>query len=118
MNTIRENRKIIRSYIRLLSVYGGMKGAEKAMKHYIILHNFLGIEELCYDQAMMTNKHINRHLNLTEGVRFVNTLTMLANIYFDPNHKVRFSIETIDDVEEARLYIKENKDSLYDKLIM
>lgn len=103
--TISENRKLLRKYIRLLGRYKGMNNAQNALQYFIIVHNFLAIEEKYYDQVMMGKKQINKHLSLITNITYVSTAINYYEDLYDPSNQVRFAIETMDIIEEVRLYL-------------
>jgi len=121
IKTVEENKYILRRYIRLLGQYKGMKDHKDAIHYFIILHNFLVIEDLFYDQCLMANKQINAHLNLMKDVRFCATAVQYYKLLYDPNHKVRFGIETLDSIEDVRVFLSSDackKADIYNKLLI
>ena len=116
--TIAENRLILRRYIWFLNNYRGMANTTKAKTFFIVLHNFLAIEDKCYDQCLTLDRQINVHLNLLKEPKFYASVSMYYDKYYDPNHKIRFSLESIDDLEEARYFLDNTKDVFYDRLIL
>lgn len=116
--TIRENRQILRRYVRFLNKYKGMKNTEKARRFFIVLHNFLGIEERCYDQCLTLDKQINVHMNLLTKPQYYSSVTAYFHKYYDPNHRIRVSIEKFDLIDEARIFMDANDEALYDRLIL
>ena len=120
--TIQENRKILRRYIRLLSQFPGMMRHKQCKDYLVIVHNFLGIEEMFYDQCLMGNKQINVNLGLLlEKVMFETTAMAYSEKIYDPNHKVRFAIETFDSIEDVRVFMDSDeckKLNIYTKLVL
>lgn len=118
---IDKNRYILRRYIRLLSQYKGMKDNLKAMQYFLVIHNFLLIEEMFYDQCIMNDTQINIHLSLMEDVRFCATALQYYRRYYDPNHKIRYSLENIWKIEDVRLFLESKQGGeldIYKSLIL
>tara|TARA_R110000851_G_scaffold330328_3_gene503053 strand:- start:580 stop:933 length:354 start_codon:yes stop_codon:yes gene_type:complete len=82
-----------------------MNNAQNALQYFIIVHNFLAIEEKYYDQVMMGKKQINKHLSLITNITYVSTAINYYEDLYDPSNQVRFAIETMDIIEEVRLYL-------------
>ena len=116
---ITENRYTIRKYLRTLSVSKNViayarADTDPAIKFFIILHNMLILEDEFYDQCLMGNKEINRHLRLSRTWRVDDILAEFYKLY-DRDSKVRKNIETITKVEDIRYVLKQNP-NLYKKL--
>lgn len=114
---VEQNRKILRQYIRYLSACGGGEASKKAIKYFIILHNFLAIEDRFYDQVSMANKQLNNVLLLQE-LRSVTSILGKFNLLFDPAHVIRLRIETMPSIEEIKLYLSGEGVDVYKKLII
>lgn len=120
VKSIAQNKKILRKYVRLLSQYPGMQHHKDAIKYFVILHNFLEIEDMFYDQCIMANKQINIHLNLMSNLRMTNTAVQYYKLLYDPNSKIRFGIETIDSIEDVRVFLGSEectKADIFNKLV-
>lgn len=118
-NTIQENRRTLRRYIRLVGSFDGMLDATNAKKYFIMMHNFLALEEMFYDQCTMASKNLNKHLRLIGDIKYVSSAIRVYQILREPGHKVRYAIETMDDIEDVRVYLKEQGyQDIYTKLIL
>jgi hypothetical protein len=116
------NRKVLRQYIRKISVAKNIDdiqgadyfNAELAIKYFVILHNFLLLEDMHYDQAIMAKSNINKHLNLKPLPKVRDIMTIFYRVY---NHgsKVRCGLEGLKKVEEVALLLKHNP-HIYNKL--
>ncbi len=119
---IKNKQKSLRRYIRLLGYKDHVRDAKKAQRFLIIVHNYLWVEDLYYDQMLMNNKNIGKHLPLEEGITNVNNAIALFKKVYDPNHHVRSAIETLEDISDIRYFMnslsKEEQNSLYDTLII
>jgi len=119
---IRNRQKALRRYIRLLGYKSHVKDAKKAQRFLMIIHNYLWVEDLYYDQMLMNNKSIGKHLKLDEGITSVNKAISLFKEVYDPNHHVRSAIETLEDISDIKYFMnslsKEEQNSLYDTLII
>lgn len=119
VKTIQENRKILRRYIRVLSRYPGMLGSKDAIKYFIVVHNYLGVEELFYDQCLIADKQINNHLFLASKVDYCSTILAYYRELYKHTNDVRFSIETMDSIEEVRLFLASDEcKNIHSRLIM
>ena len=118
--TIKENRQILRRCIRLIGGYPDMLTVRSAIQYFIIIHNFLGLEEKFYDQCTMANKNLNKNLRLITDIKYISAALRAYEILSEPSHKVRFSVETLDGIEDIRVYLKEEglHESIYTKLIL
>lgn len=128
-NTFEENRKSIRRYIKNIiksKEYGdGHKFDDGEyniydfwIKYLIIIHNSLLMEEKFQNEFKISGKEINKHLKLLNTTDF-NKMIKLSQNYYDSNSKVRFGIETMDSIEEVRIYVNKLIDSdvnFYDKI--
>jgi len=90
-------------------------------KYVIIIHNFLHLEEKFIDEIKLNNKEINRFLDLSPSVEYIEIIEKIEE-YYNNSSKVRFGIETLDSIEAVRLYIiklSENKKiDIYNKLYL
>jgi hypothetical protein len=133
-----DNRKILRKYIKTIlnseqdkDGYtiddGGWDDGSYQRKYNIydfwvryltIIHNSLLIEERFENEFKISEKEINKFLNLKNTNDF-SEIIELCNNYYDFNNRVRFGIETKDSIEEVRKYIKtleKNGIKFYDKI--
>ena len=116
---IKENRYIIRKYLRALSVSKNVNAYHRsdtdiAIKFFIILHNVLALEEEFYDECVTAKKEMNKYLHICRTWRVDSILVEFNNLY-KLDSRVRKNIESIHKVEEIRYVIKQNP-NLYKKL--
>ncbi len=116
---IKENRYIIRKYLRALSVSKNVNAYHRsdtdiAIKFFIILHNVLALEEEFYDECVTAKKEMNKYLHICRSWRVDSILGEYNNLY-RLDSRVRKNIESIHKVEEIRYVIKQNP-NLYKKL--
>jgi hypothetical protein len=116
---IKENRYIIRKYLRALSVSKNVDAYHRsdtdiAIKFFIILHNVLVLEDEFYDQCVMANKPMNKYLHISRSWRVDDILGEFNNLY-NKDTRVRKNIESIHKVEEIRYVLKQNP-NFYKKL--
>jgi hypothetical protein len=116
---IKENRYIIRKYLRALSVSKNVNAYHRsdtdiAIKFFIILHNVLALEEEFYDECVTAKKEMNKYLHICRTWRVDSILVEFNNLY-RLDSRVRKNIESIHKVEEIRYVIKQNP-NLYKKL--
>ena len=116
---IKENRYIIRKYLRALSVSKNVNAYHRsdtdiAIKFFIILHNVLALEEEFYDECVTAKKEMNKYLHICRTWRVDSILVEFNNLY-KLDSRVRKNIESIHKVEEIRYVLKQNP-NFYKKL--
>ena len=116
---IKENRYIIRKYLRALSVSKNVNAYHRsdtdiAIKFFIILHNVLALEEEFYDECVTAKKEMNKYLHICRTWRVDSILVEFNNLY-RLDSRVRKNIESIHKVEEIRYVLKQNP-NFYKKL--
>ena len=119
-----ENQKRLREYIKILKENyelgfvkddgGNFNHFDLYIKYFIILHNFLLVENQYFDIVKLYNKEINRYLNLPKLESLDEVINKFKELY-DTNSKVRFGVETFDSIEEIRLLLHQLKD-FYNKI--
>lgn len=118
----RENRYIIRKFLRALSVskhtnaYKTYADVDQAIKFFIILHNVILLEDKYYDIVMMSKKEINKYLHLEKSWRVDDILGEFYKLY-NRGSTIRSHIESIERVEEIRVALRKNK-LIYEKLLL
>jgi len=117
VRTPEKNKLILRRYVRKLGQFKGMKEANKARTFFIVLHNFLSLEDKCYDQCLMNDTSLNTHVKLLDDPVLYNTVINFYTKFYDPNSRVRFAVEFMDTIEEIRLFLKD-KDFMYTRLVL
>jgi hypothetical protein len=110
--SITKSLHIIRTYLRILNKN---ERFEVEKSYFIVLHNFLMIEQLFLDEIKLNNKEILVNLKLREVNDINNVLIVFAELY-DINSKVRNNVETLDSIEPIRIYLS-NKPNIYNELL-
>lgn len=111
-------QKILKSYIDLINKdyesfeiedEGGSWNKWHLPKMYfIVLNNFLHVENMFLSDVVAANKELNSNLHLSK----INSLDELFDVFNDlyqKNFKVRFSVETLDSIETVGLFLKNNR---------
>jgi hypothetical protein len=114
-----ENQKRLREYIKILKKNydlgfvkdkgGDYNKFDIIIKYFIIIHNFLYLENNYFNIVKLSNKEINKYLNLPK-LKNLDEIINKFNELYDTNSKVRFAIETLDSIEEIRLLLPKLKD--------
>lgn len=114
LNSISENNnwydidpklKTLKSYIHILN--NNRNNSLLAKTYFTILHNFLIIERMFYDDVKLAGKEINKHLNLEKLNNERDVYQKFLELY-DTNSHIRFAIETFDSIESIRQYLNNN----------
>ena len=116
-----ENQKRLREYIKILKENydlgivkddgGDYNKFDIIIRYFTIIHNFLYLENSYFNIVKLSDKELNKYLNLTKLESLEDIINKFNDLY-DTNSKVRFSIETLDSIEEIRLLLIDfrNKD--------
>jgi ASC-1-like (ASCH) protein len=114
-----ENQKRLREYIKILKENydlgfdkdnrGNFNKFDLYIKYFIVLHNFLFLENRYFDAVKLSNKEINKYLNLPK-LESLDEVIEKFNELYDTNSNVRFGVETLDSIEEIRLLLPKLKD--------
>jgi len=114
-----ENQKRLREYIKILKENydlgivkddgGNYNKFDIIIIYFIIIHNFLYLENSYFDIVKLSGKELNKHLNLPKLENLEDVINKFNDLY-DTNSKVRFSVETLDSIEQIRLILPELKD--------
>ena len=119
--TLKENQRLLRRHIRLLSHMSHVQDAKKALRFFMIVHNYLWIESLYYDQMLMQKKSISQHLDLEEDITNVNNAIAYFKKIYKENSSVRNAIEPIEDVSDIKWFFlslsEKEENEIYDKLL-
>lgn len=114
-----ENQRILRKYIKLLKTVES-KNDFFEVKYFTIIHNFLYLESMYLDLVKQCNKELNKNLTLPGNATLSEIKSMFSELY-DPYNNVRFSVETLDSIEEIDQIIKSTRSNkkidLYDKIL-
>ena len=104
-NNLIKNQKRLREYIKILKKNydlgfvkdegGNYNKFDIIIKYFIIIHNFLNLEEKYSDLIKLSNKELNKYLNLPNLESLQDVLKKFNDLY-DINSKVRFSVETFE----------------------
>lgn len=100
---------ILKNYIYILSNSKQYNENYKlAISYFMILHNFLIIEQKFFEDVKISNKEININLlleNINNEIDIYNTFIAL----YDVNNIIRNNIETLDSIESVRIYFSKNQ---------
>ena len=105
---------LLRSYIHILDNNDNIN-IDLYKKYFIILHNFLIIERMFYDDVVINNKEINNNLKL-EKLNTVEQVINKFNELYDVYNIIRNNIETFDNIDSIGNYLNKNK-KIYTELI-
>lgn len=81
---------------------------EFAKHYFMLLHNFLIVERMFYDDVVASGKEIYKYLELEPLKTTKEIHTRFLELY-DVHHIVRNHIETFDSVEPIRKYLENNR---------
>lgn len=110
---LKDKLKTLKNYIKILKKK--YNDSDIIVRYFLLIHNFLIIENLYKDEIDNSNKSLNKYLSLPD-TNDISDIENLFNIYYDRYSKVRFSIETLDSVDSVRNYFNENP-NIFTKLI-
>jgi len=110
---IDEKLKILKSYIHILD--NDKKDHDLAKTYFIILHNFLIIERMFYEDVVKSNKEINKNLDL-ERLKSVDDVLKKFMELYDNYHIIRNNAETFDSIESISLFLKD-RPTIFQKLM-
>lgn len=113
MNDYKKKVTLLKSYIHILKNYDG--NYELAKHYFIILHNFLIIEKMFFNNVAMSEKHLNKFLNLEKLNNVEDIYKKFLELY-DVQHQIRNNIETFDNIENIKIYLSK-KPEIYNKLM-
>lgn len=108
------NLKILELWIRKL-VYEhdeGEPSVDLPVGYYVILHNWLLIENHFKDKINMAGKEVLKHMNLNTTDDPQEKFLEL----YDVNHPLRNAVETLDSIEEIRIWLQDHPEA-YTKLL-
>ena len=111
-NTLDKNLSILKSYITIINKYKVY--TDFAKKFFIILHNFLIIEELFKKEVITSGKELNKHLDL-EKLDSANDVFEIFKKLYDVNHIIRNNIENFTRIDVIKQFVQD-KSYLYTKL--
>jgi len=121
--------RILRSYVHILQNYlnnnindmteGDISNYNTYIRYFIIIHNFMVIEREYYPHVKKANKEINKFLKIEKLTNVSDIIEKFTELY-NPNHIVRYNIETFDTIYIIRNsinYRKSNGMDMYTKLL-
>lgn len=111
---LKDKIKILKTYIDVLD-----KDNEYhyfARKYFLILYNFLFIEQMFLNDVKAANKEINKILELEELSDPKEIYQKFLLLYDNVNSQVRNNVETFDSIESIRQFLK-NHSEVYSSLI-
>ena len=73
------------------------------------------MENRYFDIVKLSNKEINKYLNLPKLESLDDVISKFTELY-DVNNKVRFAVETLDSIEEVRLLKSKLPTDFYSKI--
>jgi len=115
-NSLKTNQKRLREYIKVLKdndeIVSNKEDPEYKYNKYevyityfTIIHNALLLEQRFYNLFKLSNKEVNKYLDLPELSDVKDIIDKFSELY-DSHNKVRFAVETMDSIEEVRQYFK------------
>jgi hypothetical protein len=110
---IYEKLYILKSYINILN--NTEDDYDIVKNYFIVLHNFLIIERMFFDDIVSHKKEINKYLKLEK----LNTVTEVYDKFlelYDQWNIVRNNVETLENIDSVGKYLKENP-KVYKKLL-
>lgn len=111
---IPDNQKRLREYIKILKENSDLENINFFIRYFIIIHNFLHMEEKYSDLIKMSNKELNKYLNLPKLKNVDDIIDKFYELY-DLNSKVRFAAETLNSIDEVNEFISD-KPNFFDKI--
>jgi len=110
--------KLLKSYIHILENSGKMDDVnyDTAKTYFIIIHNWLIIERMFYDEIVQANKELNKNLSLEKLSSDEEVMDKFFELY-EPNHLVRFATETFDSIQPIREYLDKKGPQIYKNLM-
>ena len=103
---VKEKQDVLRHYIDILKATDG-DNHELAITYFIILINFLDIEQQFSAEVQQAGKQLNANLNV-EPLEDVDAVYKKFLELYDNHSKVRFAVETFDSVEPIRIYLQDH----------
>lgn len=106
---------ILKSYINILKNANDDK-YQIAINYFIVIYNFLIIERMFYNDVVISNKEINKYLELEKLYNDQQVYDKFLSLY-DTNNIIRNNIETIDSIDSVNDYISKNRNKIFYKLL-
>jgi hypothetical protein len=115
------NQKKLRQYIKILKNNyekgiirdegGDINNFDIMIRYFTIIHNFLALENKYSSIISLSGKELNNNLILPKTTNYEDVIYKFNQLY-NPNSPVRFSVETLDSIDEVSNFLKENPDFL------
>lgn len=97
---------LLKSYISILK--NSDKDYDLAISYFTVLHNFLIIERMFYEDVKLANKEINKYLQLEKLSNEEEIYGKFLELYDNEKSIIRTNVETFDNIERINLYLKAN----------
>jgi hypothetical protein len=110
---IDEKLSILRNYIYILK--NSKKDYNLPITYFTVLHNFLIVERMFFDDVKLNKKEINKHLKL-ENLRNIKDVYKKFLELYNTDSVIRINVETIDTINSIKKYIS-IRPELYSNLI-
>ena len=85
------------------------------INYFTIIHNFLLLEVKFYKEVKLSNKEINKYLNLKKLNNLEEVIDKFNDLY-DTKNNLKFAIETFDSIEEIKVFLDNSDKDLYNKI--
>jgi hypothetical protein len=98
--------QILENYIQVLQDKKSDANISIAITYFYYIYNFLIIESLFENEFKICGKELNNNLNVKE----LNDVQQIMDVFYelyDAHHKVRFAVETADNIESVRQFLKQ-----------
>lgn len=105
-NDLTNKLEILKLYINILNK-SEKNDYDLPITYFIILHNFLILEQKYHDEVEQAGKEINKHLKLEKLNDEKEVYQKFLELY-DVSSLVRFAAETMDSIELIRQYLHNN----------
>ena len=111
--TVDDKLAILKNYIQILKKSDKYSenfdsNCDLAVAYFTIIYNFLIIEEMFHTQVVQANKELNKYLDIIKLDNENDIMDKFFELY-EPNHNVRFAVETFDSIEDIRIYLGGHK---------
>lgn len=108
-------KEILKQYISLLQAGEDSPYKDLAIAYFRIIYNALVLEEQFGKEMALAGKTVNDKLDV-ESLQSVPEVEQKFLELYDVYHPVRNAVETLDSIEEIRLWMQNNPD-FYDKFL-
>jgi len=103
----------------LMRMYCYKETHPNAYSYFAIIDRAIHLEAKFEDDFKLCNKEIAIHLKDVdfESIKDIDEMYSLFLELYDPNHSVRFAVETMDSIESVRLFLIDNPNYIQDCLL-